>query len=318
MVRDAIEELIMSMHMQPAALAANATPTERTLASRAMQARLSITLWSASKRDAQITNEVIESHNAKKDAGNFNKRLVSKDALDNLRKIAREAREEHAKHTLPWQDDGVRILCSAGYLEYADKLSALKQKFNEAADAFADGYLDFVQDARSRLNGMFNESDYPRAEDIRTRFSFETKIDPLPVASDFRVALGDAQAAQIRADIEERTNKAIADAMRDAWQRVADHVGHMADRLKAYKPASAAGEKPEGVFRDTLVTNVRELTHLLASLNVTEDPALTEVAERMKALCQHDAGELRESDNARAKIAAEAEAILQSVTEYLA
>jgi hypothetical protein len=289
------------------------------LGTRAMLARLTIKTWSATCLDRKVTDKATSDHNAAADAGRFNKRLVSKDALAALTKVCSEARAEHYKRTSPWQDDGTRILTVAGFDAYAAELDKLAADFIAEADKFAAGYPEFVTDARTRLNGMFKESDYPKPELIRKRFQFETTFTPLPESADFRAALSDAQAERIRAEIECRTRDAVADAMRDVYQRVADNVGHMASKLREFKPAQGKGERANGVFRDSLVGNVRELSGLLASLNITGDARLSAIADRMaRELCEHDAEGLRDSDAIRATVAAKAEAILKDVSEYLA
>lgn len=293
--------------------------TNSALSERAMIARLTIEQWSATKLDRRVTKQATEANNAADSAGRFNKRLVSKDALAGVQKIAKAARDRHYAQTLPWEHDGTRILSMAGYLAYAAEMQKFRVDFEAAADLFESGFADFVQDAKAKLGDMFNSADYPSPETIRREFSFAVKIDPLPDAGDFRVMLGDAQAAAIRDDIEARTHAAISAAMRDVWQRVADRVGHMRDKLSGFKPSEGKGDKSEGIFRDSLVENVRELVTLLPSLNVTNDPDLARVAARMAAeLTREDADTLRDNATTRASVAAAADSILRDVSDYLA
>ena len=155
--------------------------------------------------------------------------------------------------------------------------------------------------------------------EIADQFGFKTRILPVPDASDFRVDLGDADAAAIRADIEQASHEALAGAMRDAWERIAEAVGRMVERLNGYKPSKGKGDKASNTFRDSLVGNVRDLVALLPVLNLTNDPRLADVAARMERdLCQHDADDLREDDNARASTARAAQAILDDVAGFLA
>lgn len=292
--------------------------TESQIATRAMLARLSITQWSARKADKSATDKVHADNGAADDAGRYNKALVSKHALAEINKIAGEARALHYKMTLPWKDDGARILSAKAWQEYSDKLRDMHNQFDAAADAFVSLYEEHVSNARGRLNGLFSEADYPAARDIRARYSFGISIDPLPTADDFRVELSDAQTADIRAQIAESMKAATATAMRDAWQRIAEHVGHMAERLRAFTPG-ADGTKASGVFHDSLVGNVRELARLLPALNIANDPALSRIAERMeRELSGHDADALRKGDTLRESVASAAEAILKDVSDYMA
>jgi hypothetical protein len=129
--------------------------------------------------------------------------------------------------------------------------------------------------------------------------------------------MADGQADDIRREIEARSNAAVETVIRDCYSRIAEHVGKMAERLKAYRPA--VGEnKAEGVFRDSLVENVRDLVGLLPALNITSDPALAQIASRMAVLCQEDASALRDLPSVRESVARDADAILADVTAFLA
>lgn len=288
------------------------------LSTRAMLARLTIRAWSARKLDRKITDEVNSSHGAAADAGRYNKLLISADSLATLAKIGGEARNAHYVSTLPWADEGSRILPAAAYLDYTAKMREFRVRWNDAAALFVAAYPDYVADARARLNGMFRAEDYPPAEEIGARFALRASVLPCPDASDFRVDIGDTAAAEIRADIEAQSAEALVIAMRDVWSRIADRVEPMVERLKAYKPGGKA-DRAEGVFRDSLVENVRELVSILPILNITGDAALTAMASRLDAeLCRDSAAELRENPFARQSVAAAAESILSDVSAYLA
>jgi hypothetical protein len=279
---------------------------------------LTIRQWSARRLDRKVTDEVNASHGAAADAGRYNKALVAKDALAGIVTAANAARSLHYARTLPWLDEGARILPAAGFEAYSNAMRDLRHAFEAAVAAFVAAYPSYVDDARLRLNGMFDPADYPDAADIADRFAFGVRILPVPDASDFRVDLADAQAAEIRAAIESAARDALANATRDAWQRVAEVTGRMVERLNAYKPGGATG-RAENVFRDSLVENVRELASILPGLNLTNDPALSRIAERMESdLCQHDAADLRDSDVLRRDTAKAAAAILAEVSDFLA
>lgn len=292
--------------------------TRNVLSSRAMLCGLRITNWTARKLDKRVTAEVNAEHGASADAGRYNKALLAKDSLAPIVTAANAARSLHYARTLPWLDDGARLLPAAAYADFAPRMGRLRDEFNAAVDAFVAGYPAYVDAARVRLNGMWRAEDYPAVSEIRSRFSFSVRVLPVPDAGDFRVDVGDAAAAEIRAAVERDTRAALETAMRDAWARVAETVGRMAERLAAYKPG-ADGSRAEGIFRDSLVENVRDLAAILPGLNLTNDPALSAVADRMaRELCQHGADDLRESDVLRKATAESAESILADVSAFMA
>ncbi len=293
--------------------------TDSVLSTRAMLAAVRISQWSARKLDRKITAETLDAHGAADDAGRFNKSLIAKDSLAAIAKASDSARAHHARVTLPWLDDGSRLLPAAGYATYTEKMRDFREAFESAVSAFVADYPSFVEQAKRDLNGMFDPADYPEPGEIARRFAFATRLYPVPSAADWRVDLGDEAAAILRADVEATTKEALALATRDAWERIADVVGRMAERLSGYKPAKEKGEKSENVFRDSLISNVVDLVALLPVLNLTNDPKLAAVIERMDAdLCEFTPTQLREDERARASTAKAAQAILDEVSAFLA
>lgn len=281
---------------------------------KAMLAGVKISMWSARKLDRKVTDETNRAHNAQADAGRYNKALISKGALAEIVTIQGKARAEHYARTLPWADNGNRILSSAGYAEFSAVMRKLGDEFNAAVDKFVANYSAFVDDARVRLNGMFDETDYPAADEIRARFSFKKQIWPMPDAADFRVDISQGEADRIRAEIASEFDSAMQMAQRDVFIRIADAVGAMADKLKGYQPGQSTG-----VFRDSLVGNVRELVALLPSLNVSGNATLDKITERMaKELCRFDADALREDATVRRETADAASAILAEIGDFIA
>lgn len=287
------------------------------LSQRAMLMTLSLTAWSARKLDKRITDETNSRHGAGHDAGRYNKMLLSKDALQEIAQLDAEIRTHYYIVTSPWLDrDGTRILSSVNAVTELQWFQRKRQEREDAVSRFVDGYPQFVESARIRLNGMFSEADYPQASVIRDKFRFSVHVDNVPDSGDFRVEMADGQADDIRREIEARSAAAVETVIRDCYSRIAEHVGRMSGRLKAYKPA--VGEnRAEGIFRDSLVENVRELVGLLPALNITGDPALSQIASRMTALCQEDAATLRDLPQVRESVAREADAILADVSAYL-
>ena len=111
-------------------------------------------------------------------------------------------------------DDGARLLPSALFIDYANRIRDLKAEFHHAADEFASEFPAYVEDSKVRLGRLFSVADYPDPNDIRSLFAFDSKILPCPDADDFRIDI-EEHAADIRADVEARFRQALDDAMRE-------------------------------------------------------------------------------------------------------
>ena len=286
------------------------------LSSRALIVSLSISQWAGRRLDREITDEVNQQHNAAADAGRYNKLLLPKEALAGIQKVVSATRTGFIERTLPWMDSGSRIMAADAYMAHTAWMRGQERKFSEAVDAFLTTYPDHVNDARRRLGGLFKDEDYPTVEQLRGRFRMETHVLPVPTSDDFRVTMSEAQAERIRADIERHVTEATQDAVRNIYERVAELARRMVERLNAYKPAKGK-DKAEGIFRDSLVENVRDMIEVLPALNITGDPALDELGERLKSLAQWDASVLREDAAIRRDVAHEAQQILNTIGDFL-
>ena len=95
---------------------------EPSLSARAMLCSLSISMWSARKHDPEASEEIAQRHGAQPDAGRYHKVLLPKAALAEVQKIVSEARQEHYFMTLPWDDNGYRVLPAAAYMDHTERM----------------------------------------------------------------------------------------------------------------------------------------------------------------------------------------------------
>lgn len=280
----------------------------------AMLVSLTIRSYGARREDKKISREVAQQHNTSEDAGRYNKVLVAKTFLDPVTSAASALRNFHYENTLPWMDDGVRILPSANYEAYKAQMGLLRDEYDARVRAFVAAWPEIVEDAKNRLNGMFNPADYPA--DVAGKFDCRVRFLPVPDTSDFRVDIADVERETLRAEIADTLSAVQADAMGELWNRLGDAVKHMADRLALYKPV--AGKRPENPFRDSLVQNLRDLCKLIPRLNFANDARLESIRQDIeRELTCHSAQELRDDYKVREGVAARAAEIARNVSEFM-
>ncbi len=291
------------------------TMPEPSLSSRAMLCSLSISMWSARKHDPEASEEIAQRHGAQADAGRYHKVLLPKTALSEIQKIVSDARQEHYFMTLPWDDNGYRVLPAAAHMDHTERMRDLSNRFSPAVETLAQQFGQLVEEAKVRLGGLFRPEDYPSPEELRSKFSFETKVMPLPDAGDFRVTLGDEEKERIKRQITATVEASLQVASRELWQRLYEAVSHLAERLQAYKVTDDGVEHP---FRDSVVTNLVKLVDVLPKLNVTGDPELERLAAQVRTSLLVDPKELRESELVRSETAKAASAIAAKMAPFLA
>jgi hypothetical protein len=268
--------------------------------------------------DKVVTEEIGTLKKAGTRAGRYNKRLVSEAFLSGVSGAHNKARSVHRLLTLPWEDDGTRVLAATGFITYQKKMRECKRAAEKEVDLFLNDRDAFIRDAKSRLGDMFNEAEYPSVEVLKAKFGFDVEIKGLPEAADFRAALGDEHVKAIIKDIERRGNERLANAMNDVFERIKAMVEHMAQKLRDYVPP-ADGERAQGIIRDSVVGNIYELaTEVLPVLNITNDPRIEELRVKMLHDLTDNSVEILRSDaSVRAETMSKADAILAKVRKYI-
>jgi hypothetical protein len=284
-----------------------------------MLADFSVSQWTARKVDKARSAELTDGAKANSKAAHVSKKLVLSDTLTEINALVMQARLFHMKLTSPWFDSGARILSVANHSAYMTGMEAFQAKFNPLVSRFVADYPAIREDAAREfiaLGKLFDVNDYPQPSRIAAKFGWRHRIFPVPTAADFRVDIGQNAVQRVRMEIEatlaERANAAVI----DVFERVHETVAHMVEKLDAFDPNKNG--KDRGTFRDTLVENVRDLVSILPGLNFTGDSRVNQLADAMSHLVEHDAETLRSDDRARRDTIANAKAIVEAVSDFMA
>ncbi len=277
------------------------------LISRAILVSLRMSACSFRKYDKKITEETNSAHGAASDAGRYNKMLLPGDSgtFKALSAHIASMRVLHYDQTLPWSDDGWRLLPVANYQQYTDKLRAAKHAYDTLLNDFLADYPALKAAAKIKLNGMYREDDYP--VDVDSRYSFAIEYAPVPDRGDFRVQLPQDEIDVIASKTESRVKNAFDAAMygeNGAVNRLYRVVANIHERLA----------QPDAIFRDSLISNAVELCDILTRLNVTGDPKLEELRKQTAALASVQPDTLRTDTVTRIQVANQAQGILDAMT----
>jgi hypothetical protein len=285
------------------------TPTFESfgIASSSLLVELSISCWTARKLDKKVGMEVDVFKNTKVKAGNYHKHLLAgSPALEAVTKYAAQARLWNNMNSLPWSDNGQRIVTAQQFFNgYKAQLDQHKENFEELVANFIQQYPTLISAAAFHLGDLFDREEYPAAELIANKFRFSYAVSPVPTAGDFRIDINEQAKAELAQQYTDHFNQRLSHAMRDIWDRLHDCLTHMSDRLTDGQDGKRKG------FHSTLVSNAKELVGLLSRLNIANDPKL-ELArvELNRAIDGVDYEELKESDAIRDDVKRKVDSIL--------
>lgn len=270
---------------------------------RAMLVELTIRQWTARKHDKRVSAEVDQGHGAK-GGGRYNKQLIAKDALEPIARKAGIIREFHYARTLPWGNNGQRLLPARLFLEYRTELVKHRDEFNALVNAFMATYPQLVADARVRLGTLYNPTEYPPETEVRASFGVEFDMFPVPTAGDFRVDVANEEREEITAQIEAATRERQAGATKACYVRVRDVLQRMKQQCIAGKTR----------ITESLVQDARDLTAMLDDLNIAGDPELTRLRKEIEEDLLVDTTLLRADPIARKVVGDRASELLDSIS----
>jgi hypothetical protein len=236
-------------------------------------------------------------------------------SLEAIKTLRGEARVWFNNATLPWDDNGGRLITTAQYLRVMEQAAKYEQRFNDLLNVFVNVYGTEISKQAFEMGALFDRSEYPPVSEVRGKFRFVLSVSPVPLAGDFRVDIGNEAAAQLKAQYERALAERVSGAVADTWQRVKAQVEWVHERMTAVleHDPDAVEQVPttddNGVvvsveikkkrrpkLYDSMLEQGLELCAMLRDLNVTNDPRLEAARQDLEtALTRVDIGSLKES-----------------------
>ena len=279
------------------------------LSQKCMVVDLQLSRWSGTKTDLKASKQLIADANAREGSAVVSKRLVPKEAFTDIVTACNALRAHMSKHTLPWSDNGQRIMTRNIFEIFMSGYGELERQFNSAVAEFITVKYPQARDQASfRMGDLFVESDYPTIEELQKKFQVTLDIDGITEPDDFRVALPQQELDKLKASMEESIQRRLGSAMQDVWLRIAELLEHYIEKI---------GDE-DAIFRDSTVNNLVDLMNILPGLNVTGDPKLREIRQKIMAgIGAYQPADLRKTKELRAVAAKEARAIRESINSHV-
>ncbi len=191
------------------------------LTQRATLVRLTVSVWSARKSDGLVETAVEERYRASPGVGTYLKYLLPGNRLlARVRNLANSMRHSFSDPSLPWYDDGTRIMPNEEIPAFMHKLRKVRPAWNAAVKELLEAYEQSKSDARKKLGELYQDEDYPSAKELATKFGIDLSISPVPT-SDFRVDELPAEDVDLFKNVFElKQKRALLQATCQLWNMV--------------------------------------------------------------------------------------------------
>lgn len=230
---------------------------------------------SGSKRDPVITHEVCQEKGANEDAGSWSNKLFppltcgKKNTFTELRKHLGMIRGYHYNSTFQFEDQLWRILPEKRIETYKRVVEQEgKQQAKELLDKFVEDLPALIDLARLGRGEAFKLSDYPSAEEARSKFFYSVSYRPIPSAAGLNPALMQDAIDQLNLLHQQR----LAESNTALLQRMLEPFQTLTEQLK----------DPTKRKIGSVLETILQVANDIPSLDLTNNTELHTLAQQVK------------------------------------
>ena len=215
----------------------------------------------------------------------------------------------------PYGKGGDRFLANA----LVDEFTSHTEPELLAIEKHKEDFLASLPHLKARYEdeaGELGNMPFPSEAELREKFSVEIDYGEPANSDDVKlVGLSEAQRDRYRDEVQQSEQRKIAGVIKHVSKVTADRLSNVVDRMDKYKVEDNG--KVHGVFRDSLIDNIKEIAGLMEHWNITEDPEIDAVRRKLLVeIAPVNPGTLREDPELRKKVRKSAEECLSRVGQF--
>jgi len=274
-----------------------------SLASSGVLVSVDVNLWSATKQDRSISNEITASKNADRSAGRYTKNLLADHSKHKAVMNYRQTIYNWIKRiTYDW-NGAQRYLPTAGLSKFMEEYNDHVLSFNTLLDEFEVAYDSIVSDMAFKQGTMFNRDDYPTKEAMRGKFRINLYVNDVPM-NDYRCNVAQDLADDLFSTYSSQTERIIENIVTDQITRMKDVMESLShccgyDKLTEVDKHGEPKLKKRKIY-DTTIEKAHELCESYKTFNLTNNAELEQARQKLASVLDGvTADNVRESDAVR-------------------
>lgn len=291
-----------------------------SLASSAVLVSIDTHVWSATKQDRGISNDVADSKRANRNAGKYVKNLLADHpkhkAIINYRQTIYNWTK---RRTYRWNDAN-DLLPSVDVPRFKQEFNEHQATFNKLVDDFIASYSTIVSDMAFKAGDMFNRDDYPAVDELRHKFGVHLYVSEVPM-SDFRCGIASEIADDLFQTYSKQAEEIVSHVVMEQKTRfieVMQSISHCCgvDEIGVDDNTGETKTRKRKIY-DTTIQKALEMCETFKGFNLSSDPEL-ELARASLERALHDvsASDIRESDAVRSSVKEDVDSILSKFSSF--
>ena len=278
------------------------------IANSAFLVKLNISVWSASKRNKTLEQELAASKNADPRATRlYDNLMIGSAGHNDIQKYAANARLWHTTMTLPWDDKGYRLCPTSLFIDYKAQHNWKRQEFENMVTNFESMYSVYRTIAEGYRGLMFNADDYPPVGEVMSKYAWNFVVAPVPTSGHLCIDLPEQEMRELRAACDGEVDRKIQEAVKESEHRLRKQL----DQISA--KCAEGGDDDDKRWHDTFISNPLELCRMLKHMNVTNDPKLEEARKKLEEIMEGKTTEMfKEQPKVREGVKKEVDEIIKT------
>jgi len=284
-----------------------------SLATSSMLVQVRVKLWSATKTDREISDELTVAKRAKEKTAKVVKDLFNGDRDYRAMALYRQTISNWNKRmTWDWAGD-FRCLPMFRLNQWLSEYEQHEKVYSDLVENFCNTYEDKINNQAFAQGDMFKRSDYPSLSEVRGKCGISNMVIEVPT-SDFRSAVSEDLAMDLNKHYQRETEKIVANVMNESWSRLHTFVKRLSHACSDTTTGKNGKEQKPRVYQTT-IDQVKELADLLDTFNITNDSDLSDATNSIRrTLAGIDAESIRESEATRAAVKSEIDQMMNKFT----
>lgn len=230
-----------------------------------------VSAYTGNMRDKKLTEEAINEHGVTGRRLSMRKYVLNSDELNNVISKIQAARNYFNSKSLPWRDEGVRIIPATSVIDLKSEMEEKIRGIMEAIDKLIDSLPNLIEEDKKKLGNTFNESDYPTAESLRSKFA--ARVEIWPVSVDFRVnGIEESGQKIIQKEIEDRIAETLKETKFYQLEQLTNAILHLSNRLS----------DKEKNFKSSSLDNILDASADIKNLSLDDDPIMQNLSDSIK------------------------------------
>jgi len=192
-----------------------------SLATAGLLVAVEVNVWSATKQDRAISNEVTTAKKADSNAGRFVKNLLANN-IDhkNLLNYRQTIYNWMVRTTYPW-NKSQDFLPHVSLPKFMQEFHNHQAEFTKLLDTFCANYATTVSNMAFAQGDMFNRNDYPDVSEVRSKFGVTLYTSEIPVG-DYRCAIAQDLADDLNNHYNKQAETIVQGILNDQVERLVD------------------------------------------------------------------------------------------------